>query len=187
MRLLNISLLFISLVLIVGDATAGESRVEPLRTIKSCTMADGTPVALKAESHGEDGVALYVDEEGKAQPAFTDMSNTDLVGNVALAQCVHGALIFALDYGPPYRKGAVIRRNLQSHAEERIDFAEKALPRWLYLSDHEMLVVVPNLGGETDKKYIVYQFIAGKGQLEESMATDKLPVPGHELLPVRPR
>ncbi|MGV2293107.1 hypothetical protein AAHK20_30665 [Trinickia sp. YCB016] len=115
------------------------------------------------------------------------MPDTQFVGNVALARCVGGALVFALEYGPPYLKGVAIRRNPKTHADERIYFAEKALPRWLYLSNQEMLVVIPNEGHETDKKYLVYQYVSGKGQPDESTATDQLPVSIHALLPVRPQ
>ncbi|WP_232435970.1 hypothetical protein [Burkholderia ubonensis] len=134
-----------------------------LRTIISCTLADRTRVTLKAESHGDDGDALFVDEGGKTQPAFLDMPDTEFVGDVALARCVGGTLVFALEYGPPYLKGLAIRRNPQTHRDERIYFAEKALPKWLYLGSQEMLVVIPNLGHETDKKYLVYHYVAGRG------------------------
>jgi hypothetical protein len=180
-------LVFVLMALLGIEACLGEARAEGVQTITSCTLADGTRAELKAESHGSDGVALYVDEGGKTQPAFLDMPNNQFIGNVKLARCVGGALVFALDYGPPYIKGVVIRRNPQSHADERIYFAEKALPRWLYLNDREMLLVVPNLGHETGKKYLVYEFIAGKGQIGESRVTDTLPAPTHNMLSLRPR
>ncbi|KVR05484.1 hypothetical protein WK09_27280 [Burkholderia ubonensis] len=158
-----------------------------LRTIISCTLADRTRVTLKAESHGDDGDALFVDEGGKTQPAFLDMPDTEFVGDVALARCVGGALVFALEYGPPYLKGVAIRRNPLTHRDERICFAEKALPKWLYLGSQEMLVVIPNLGHETDKKYLVYHYVAGRGQPNESTATDKLPVSARALRLVQPQ
>ncbi|WP_175425494.1 hypothetical protein [Trinickia violacea] len=40
---------------------------------------------------------------------------------------------------------------------------------------------------ETDKKYLVYRYVSGKGQPNESTATDQLPASIHALLPVRPR
>ncbi|WP_242538972.1 hypothetical protein [Trinickia acidisoli] len=158
-----------------------------MHTITSCVLADGTRATLKAESRGDDGDALFVDEGGKTQPAFLDMPDTQFVGHVALARCVGGVLIFALEYGPPYLKGVAIRRNPQTHADERIYFAEKSLPKWLYLSNQKMLVVIPNTGHETDKKYLVYQYVAGKGQPDQSTATDKLPASTRVLLSVRPR
>ncbi|WP_232454190.1 hypothetical protein [Burkholderia ubonensis] len=61
-----------------------------LRTIISCKLADGTRATLKAESHGDDGDALFVDEGGKIQPAFLDMADAEFVGNVVLARCIGG-------------------------------------------------------------------------------------------------
>ncbi|WDD93609.1 hypothetical protein Bsp3421_003700 [Burkholderia sp. FERM BP-3421] len=165
-----------------NDAGSGK-----LRTVTSCTLADGTHATLKAEPHGEDGEALFVDEGGEAKPAFLDMPDTQFVGQIALARCVDGVLVFALAYGPPYLKGVAIRRNPQTHADERLYFAEKALPKWLYLSDKEMLVVIPNIGHETEKKYLVYRYVAGKGQPDESAATDTLPASAKALLPVQSR
>lgn len=166
---------------------ADESTPTKLRTLVSCKLADGTRAELKTESHGADGDALFVEEGGKTQPAFLDMPDTQFVGNVALSRCVGGVLVFALEYGPPYLKGVAIRRNPQTHADERIYFAEKALPRWLYLSKQEMLVVIPNEGNESDKKYLVYRFVAGKGQPDASAATDKLPVPARALISIPPQ
>ncbi len=158
-----------------------------LRTIISCTLADGTRATLKAESHGDDGDALFVDEGGKIQPAFLDMADAEFVGNVVLARCIGGTLVFALEYGPPYLKGVAIRRNPLTHGDERIYFAENALPKWLYLGNREMLVVIPDSGHETDKTYLVYHYVTGKGQPDESTPTDKLPVSARALRLVQPQ
>jgi len=113
------------------------------------------------------------------------MPRTDFVGHIALAKCVGKTLIFALNYGPPYLKGVAIRQNPVTHADERIYFAEKALPRWLYSGRKEMLVIIPNEGDETDKKYLVYRYEAGKGQPDESTPTDQLPVALRDLIRIK--
>ena len=187
MKYIALALLYATTAISTNLTYADDTIPTKLRTIVSCPLADGTRVTLKSESHGDDGDALFVDEGGKTQPAFLDMPDTQFIGTVALARCVGRALVFALEYGPPYMKGVAIRRNPQTHADERIYFAEKALPKWLYLSNQEMLVVIPNEGHETDKKYLVYRYVSGKGQPDESTATDQLPVSIHALLPVRPR
>ncbi|WP_198345561.1 hypothetical protein [Burkholderia ubonensis] len=79
-----------------------------------------------------------------------------------------------------------IRQNPQTHTDERFYFAEKALPKWFYLGSQEMLVVIPNLGHETDKN-LVYHYVAGRGQPNESTATDKLPVSARALRLVQPQ
>lgn len=48
-----------------------------------------------------------------------------------------------------------------------------------------MLVTIPNEGYETDKKYLVYRYIAGKGQSNESTPTDRLPVVERNLIRIK--
>ena len=145
------------------------------KPILACPMADGTKVILLAQSHGLDGKSLLLKVDGKTTPAFQDMPDTEFVGEVVLAKCANRAMVFALNYGPPYLKGVALRKNPVSHAKERIYFAEKALPRWLYTSDEEMLIVIPNVGLETDRKYLVYRYDAGRGQPVESSAENARP------------
>lgn len=112
---------------------------------------------------------------GKVGKAFTDTPEYDLVGTVAFSTCVDHVLVFAIRYGPPYVKGVAVRHNPISHATERIDFAEKALPRWLYLSPTAMQLVIPNLGNEGSSKYLVYGLTAEHGQANEASPRDALP------------
>jgi hypothetical protein len=84
-------------------------------------------------------------------------------------------LVFAISYGPPYLKGVAIRKNPVSHLIERIDFSEKALPRWLYLNASEMQLVFPNIGYEVRGKYRVYQYVVDTGQPTEPVASDGMP------------
>lgn len=156
----------------------------PQRIVMSCPLASRNRVILKAESHGVDGDELFVEADGKTTRAFLDMPESDFVGRIVLAKCIDNTLIFVLEYGSPYLKGVAIRDNPKSHLEERIYFAEKALPRWLYLGDAEMMVVIPNAGHESNKKNLVYKYISGKGQPEESSAMNGLPVSQRKLIPV---
>jgi hypothetical protein len=64
-----------------------------------------------------------------------------------------------------------VRKNPTSHAVERIDFAEKALPRWLYLNRAEMRLIIPNIGNEVSSKYLVYR----PGTADQPVAVDALP------------
>lgn len=180
MRILALSLALVATAAL--SATPDPSDTGPLRPVLSCALEDGSRVTLEARSHGLDGDSLFVQVGGKTERAFLDMPRTDFVGHLALSKCVGKTLIFALNYGPPYLKGVAIRQNPETHAAERIYFAEKALPRWLYPGRKEMLVIVPNIGDETDKKYLVYRFVAGKGQPEESTPTDQLPVAQRDLI-----
>lgn len=146
----------------------------PLATVRTCRLDGGARISLLAEP-GLDGNRFYLRIDGKIGKAFTDMPESDFVGTIALSACVDHVLVFAINYGPPYLKGVAVRQNPVSHATERIDFAEKALPRWLYLSPTAMQLVIPNIGNEVSSKYLVYSLTAAKGQANEASARDALP------------
>lgn len=163
-------------------ATPGIDEAGGLRQVLSCPLADGSRIALDARSHGLDGDALFVRRGRKTGRAFLDMPETDFVGRIALSRCVGKTLVFVLDYGSPYLKGVAIRLNPVTHVEERIYFAEKALPRWLYSRRGEMWVIIPNEGGETDGKYLVYRYSGSKGRPSESTPADRLPLAPRDLV-----
>jgi hypothetical protein len=183
MKSLALSLVLVATAALGATPDAGDAGT--LRPVLSCVLEDGSRAKLETSSHGLDGDSLFVQVGGKTERAFLDMPRTDFVGHIALAKCVGKTLIFALNYGPPYLKGVAIRQNPVTHADERIYFAEKALPRWLYSGRKEMLVIIPNEGDETDKKYLVYRYEAGKGQPDESTPTDQLPVALRDLIRIK--
>jgi hypothetical protein len=166
-------------------AAPGASDASALRSIISCPLVDGGRITLMAKSHGVDGDSLFVQSTGRIERAFLDMPNSDFVGHIVLSKCVNNTLIFSLDYGSPYLKGVAIRKNPRTHDEEHIYFAEKSLPRWLYSDHQEMLVIIPNEGYETDKKYLVYRYLVGKGQPTESVPTNRLPVAKRKLVEIK--
>lgn len=146
----------------------------PLVTVRTCRLDGGDRISLLSE-RGLEGDRFFLRVNGKVGKAFIDMPEYDFVGTIALATCVDHVLVFAISYGPPYLKGVAVRRNPVSHATERIDFAEKALPQWLYLSPKAMLLVIPNIGNEVSSKYLVYGLTQGKEQENEASARDALP------------
>jgi hypothetical protein len=153
---------------------AGTAAAAPLVTVRTCRLDGGARISLLAEP-GMDGNRFFLRIDGKVGKAFTDMAESDFVGTVALATCVDRVLVFAIRYGPPYLKGVAVRQNPLSHAIERIDFAEKALPRWLYLSPTAMQLIIPNIGREVSSKYLVYGLTAAIGQANEATALNALP------------
>lgn len=157
--------------LLLGASAASATQLSEVRT---CRTEAGSPISLLAEK-GLEGSRLYLKLDGQIKTAFTDMPDADFVGTVVMSTCAGHALIFAISYGPPYLKGVVVRRNPVNHAVERIDFAEKSLPRWLYLSPTQMRLVIPNIGNETASKYLIYDFASVKGQSNEPAASNVLP------------
>lgn len=146
----------------------------PLTTVRTCLLDGGARISLLAEP-GVDGNRFYLRINDNVGKAFTDMPESDFVGTIALSTCVDHVLVFAISYGPPYLKGVAVRQNPVSHVTERIDFAEKALPRWLYLSPTAMQLVIPNIGNEVSSKYLVYGLIAEKESANEASARNTLP------------
>ncbi|ALI04335.1 hypothetical protein C1Y08_24970 [Pseudomonas sp. FW306-02-F02-AA] len=159
-----------TIALLVG----GPAYAEPIKAILNCPFSDGTHASLLATSTLE-GQKLFLKVDGNIQSAFSDMPNADFVGQIVMAKCVASGLIFALNYGTPYSKGVLLRKNPISHATERIDFSEKALPRWLYVGREQMRLVIPNSGHEVAAKFLVYDFVNEKGQPEEVEGVDTLP------------
>lgn len=161
--------LFVLLCLMASQAFAVAPKV-----VRSCRLEDGSQAVLLA-SHSIDGKQLSLRVNRKLEAAFSDMPDVDFVGDVVLARCIHGALIYALNYGSPYIKGAVIRKRVGAKAIDRINFAEKALPRWLYLGRSDIRLVVPNIGYEVSSRYLVYEFSSDVGQSLEAVGTNSLP------------
>jgi hypothetical protein len=158
---------------------------ESPKPIISCLLSDGTRASLLAES-SVDGKRLFVNLDKKTQTAFTDMPDADFVGVVVMAKCASSSLVFALNYGSPYSKGVVLRKNPISHSLERIDFAEKALPTYLYLGQKQMRLVFPNIGNEVSTRFLIYDYLSGKGQSEEANGSDIVPVKrGFEVVRLR--
>jgi len=147
---------------------------EPEKTLVTCPLSDGTNASLLATSSAE-GQRLFVKLGDQTETAFTDMPDADFVGEVVLAKCSASSLIYVMNYGSPYLKGAVLRKNPSNGAFERIDFAEKAMPGLLYLGAQQMRLVIPNEGYEVPSKFLVYDYTAKKGQSVEPKGVDTLP------------
>jgi len=147
---------------------------QPSKSILSCPLADGTRISLLAEPTPE-GQRLFIELDQKIETAFTDMLDSDFLGEIALAKCASSSLVFAINYGSPYLKGVVLRKNPISHTVERINFAEKALPRYLYLGQKQMRLVIPNIGNEVSTKFLVYDYLSGKGQPNEATGSNVVP------------
>lgn len=160
--------------------------VTPARIVQTCKLEDGTDVLLQARYDRErDAERLYVAMDGKNEIAFTDLPDADYVGQIVLSKCLNHVLIFAIEYGAPYRKGVVIRRAIEDRTIQRIDFSEKALPKLLYIGKGKTALVIPNIGNEVSQKYLIYEFEVGKGQPEEAIGQDVLPPEaGFTVIPI---
>ena len=157
------------LLLISATAAAAQPKL-----LLACPQADGTQIKLMAEPVSG-GNRFYVEIDGRMDKAFTDMPDADFVGEIMLSRCIEHVLVFAIDYGPPYRKGIATRKRLAGAGVDRIDFAEKGLPRWLYVNPRDLMLVIPNLGHEVASPFLLYKFAADSGQPLTAAGIEKLP------------
>lgn len=119
--------------------------------IVSCQQKNSTKINLLSKNslYGDE---LYIEIDGKISKAFIDFPDFEFVGDIALAQCVNNTLIFALEYGPPYIKGATIRITKKV---ERLDFAEKTLPFLLDTNNKSMRLIFENTGFEDSHNFLI--------------------------------
>lgn len=156
----------------------------PYHRVLSCKMASGANVLLKI-LHPIDGDKPYLEINGKTSLAFDKDDTYGFVTELLLTKCIQHTLIVTMDMGSPYLRGLAIRQNPVTHQYERIYFAEKALPHWLYFKNNEWGIIIPNIGYETDKQYLVYTYKRGKNQPEQQhnmKGLNTFPVPKKSLI-----
>jgi len=146
--------------------------------VKACDV--GTPVAIVRDSKIADTHIYYLQQGGKRRPVFGDPDQSR--GSDVVAQCVGKnirALVVSGEFTANALQGFVIARPPGSSTPERLDFAEKNRPQWLYLSKHEIIAVVPTLGyGETSAKYAAYRHAIGQSNADRVDAIDQPPSAG---------
>jgi hypothetical protein len=130
----------------------------------TCVLAPRVTVQLLTISHGLDGDSLLLRTGRQLSPAFPDVKGSPPVGHLVFKKCVHGTLLYAINQGPPYLKGAAWRVLPLDGQRQRLDFAEKALPLYLDLAAESMRLVFPNEGGEHDLPYTVYTTASDESQ-----------------------
>lgn len=165
----RLSTLLYSLVLITPVCTGS-----PWEVVRTCLSDHGEAIALLSQ-HTVDGNRFGLRIDGKVVPAFSESGEHEVLGTLNYSACRHRALIFDVSYGPPYRKGVVVRINASSGQLDRIDFAEKAKPKWLYLSKSQIKLVIPNIGIERKGKYLIYDSSTSANAELSPLASDLLP------------
>jgi hypothetical protein len=70
----------------------------------------------------------------------------------------------------------VLSLNPKNGKVERLDFAEKNRPAWLYLSPSDTTIVIHTNGyGETNKKFVAYRHSFGSAAEAQVVPMDELP------------
>ncbi|MEO5934733.1 MAG: hypothetical protein ABIQ08_14435 [Duganella sp.] len=134
---------------------------------------------------------VYYLQRGKVRtPFFGSLDNSR--GSFVRVECVgkkQRALIVSGEFTANALQGFAITNYPGSARSERLDFAEKSRPMRLYLSPHEMLIVVATGGfGETGAKYVAYRHVAGRGEQDQAQGMNDLPSPpGFDVLDLNDR
>lgn len=160
-------------------------QAEPIEAEKviSCRVSPGQVATLFRE-RGVADTYIYRIQQGNQAPTLLYESEEESRGAEVQAQCVGRraqVLVVSGQFSSNYLQGFSLRFNTTEGAWERINFSERGRPSFVYVSETNMSVVIPNLGNETDKKYLLYTYVAGIGQAKESAAVDHLPSSGRKL------
>jgi hypothetical protein len=151
---------------------------ENLKVVESCLLGTGpsTQAAVLSDQPIADSAIYYLQQKQELSPVF---ASAEMSRGAAMSiQCAgreEKTLVVSGEFSSNYLQGFALRYNSASHELERIDFAERNRPSWVYLNQSGMAVVFQNTGNESSKKYLVYQYISGKDQAEAAYGTNKLP------------
>jgi hypothetical protein len=154
----------------------------------SCKVGD--TVLTVSRSHPMAGTAIYRLRQGRETSRLLfDGEPDDSRGTDVRVQCtgtrqrvmvLHGEFMSA-----GYPKGFVMLRESRTGRIQRLDFAERNAPGWLYLGPEDRLLVFPPGGRmETRRRYLVYRFAPGPRDMASTEdIVDALPdVRGYELI-----
>ncbi len=148
----------------------------------SCNVGTKTTTRVEIFRDSEIGdTHVYYVRHGGETRAFFD-NRSDSRGSGVHSSCVgkkQHVLITSGEFTANFLQGFVLVHNPITGKIERVAFAEKSPPEWVYLGSNETLVVFPTHGyGETNKKYVVYRHVVGATSDHEAAGTDRLPVAG---------
>lgn len=169
----NYRLISVPLLLLPLSANA-----ENFNPVENCTLgtAPSTQIEVVNAQLIADSAIYYLQQQQKQTPVF---ASAEMSRGAAMSiQCAgreEKALVLSGEFSSNYLQGFALRYNSASHEWERIDFAERNRPSWVYLNQSGMAVVFQNTGNESSKKYLIYQYISGKGQAEAAYGTNKVP------------
>jgi hypothetical protein len=147
--------------------------------VKTCDIGGkaSSRVDVIRDSKIADTYVYYLRQNGSVRSFFEDKDSSR--GSSVQIACVGShtrALFVTGEFTANALQGFVLSRNPKNAVVERLDFAEKNRPAWLYLSPSETDVVIPTHGyGETNKKFVVYRHFVGSAAEPQVVPTDVLP------------
>jgi hypothetical protein len=158
--------------------------------VTTCDVGGKTSSRVEAvrDSRIADTYVYYLRQNGRLRPFFGDKDNSR--GSSVQVDCVGQrarALVVTGEFTSNFLQGFVLSLNPKNGGVERLDFAEKSRPAWLYLSPSATIVVIPTHGyGETNKKFVVYRHFLGSAAEPEVVPMDELPAQvGADIIELR--
>lgn len=135
-----------------------------------------------------DTQVYYLRQNGRKRPFFEDKDSSR--GSSVEVACVGRktrALVVTGEFTANFLQGFVLSLNPKTGVVERLDFAEKNRPVWLYLTPADTTIVIPTNGyGESNKKFVVYRRSFGSAAGARAIPMDAPPPQtGSEVIELR--
>ncbi len=159
-------------ILCISYATASQAAVG-MEAVASCALGNkGSHTLTLLRDHPIEHTALYyVSKDGAAPVPLYPGDEDQSRGEDIQAACVgvkERAFVLSGEFTSNYIQGVAIRYNTKAGQWERVDFAERERPASIYMDAKEITVLIPNNGrNESSKRYILYRYEAGKGEVEQ--------------------
>ncbi|MTW03069.1 hypothetical protein GM668_13340 [Duganella ginsengisoli] len=174
--------------ILLGIVSFGAASVSfAMPVVKTCSVGGvrHQNVSVIKDAKVASTYLYYLKQDGNRIPFFgtTEQSRGDSI----LVQCAGKklrALIVSGEFTANALQGFVVTYAPGASSPERMDFAEKSRPRWLYLAPREIIVVFSTSGyGETSAPYVAYRHAVGTSNADTIKALNELPSPvGFEVV-----
>ncbi|AMC35239.1 hypothetical protein [Janthinobacterium sp. B9-8] len=129
--------------------------------VKTCRLDPKTQISIVRDAKVYDTHVYYlIGKDRKKLPLFGNVENSR--GSSLHIACVGKkarALVISGEFTANALQGIVFSYDADANKIERLDFAEKSRPNWLYLGAKEHLLIINTNGlGDSDKKYTIYRY-----------------------------
>jgi hypothetical protein len=136
--------------------------------VQTCQLADDTSAQVRVtrEHRIVDTDVYKLQYAGKKTYFFGDEESSR--GGPVQLVCVTGhqqrALVVYGEFMANYPQGFVLTYNASARKIERLDFAEKGQPDWLYVGESELIVILSTYraGENGATPYVAYRHIKGR-------------------------
>lgn len=172
-------------------AVAFASSAAGAELVTSCPLSNAISHTIKVtKDHRISDTDVYKLHYAGKTVYFFD-NEEDSRGGPVKIMCVRGKrqhlLVAYGEFGAGYPQGFVLIPNQVSGSFERLDFAERGAPQWLYLNEREAIVIVSTdgVGENGGTPYVAYRHIMGKAVVPVAEAVE-IPAPpaGYEVIPL---